>query len=133
MSVSETIRCSNEIQKLVERVCVKDKYGLYVNNYKNELRFIRICQCEYHERIVKIYFEVTNTTTSHRFIKVVDVNFPLINLDQYNHGDDVKFYFRASDGDLVDVHINVINFNYKRYPIPNPKSDSDSDSDSDSE
>ena len=130
MSVSETvtIRCSDEIQKLIEKVCDSDKYELYLNNGKNRLRFIRICQCEYHERITKMYFEVTNTITSHRFINVVDVNFPLINLDQYNHGDDVKFYFKAYDGELVDVHINVINFNYKRNPIPNPKSDSDSDS-----
>ena len=115
MSVSETIRCSNEIQKLVDLVCTDDEYELYLNNYKNILLFIRICQCEDADRIVKMYFEVRNNTTGRRFIEVVDVDFPRINLDQYKHGENAKFYFEACDGDLVDLYINVIHSDLYSY------------------
>ena len=101
--------CNDEIQKLVNLVCNDDEYGLYLNTRRNELCFIRICQCEDADRIVSMYFEVRNNITARRFIKVVDVDFPKINLDHlYEYGENAKFFFEAYDGELVDVFINVI-------------------------
>ena len=91
--------CNDEIQKLVDLVCDDDEFGLYLNTRRNRLCFIRICQCEDADRIVKMYFEFRNNITGRRFIKVVDVDFPKINLDQYECGENVKFYFEAYDGD----------------------------------